>query len=1138
MNQGDLQAAELLFLELIELDPSRRESVLLERCGGDSALLAEVRGLLENHVDDEHFLDPVEVRGLAKGLTAAEDVPLPPGIKLGDYTIQGVLGQGGMGIVYLAQQEKPRRTVAIKLMRASMFGSSAMRRFEHEAEVLGMLQHPGIAQIFEAGTAEAGYGPQPYIAMEFIDGPTLSAYVRDRGLSDVDRLRLMAEVCDAVHHAHQRGVIHRDLKPGNILVTPQGRPKVLDFGVSRATGADRRATMHTSAGQLIGTLAYMSPEQAGGETDQIDVRADVYSLGVMLFEMLTGQLPFDIRTKPIAEAARIIHDTEPRRLTVFGRKFRGDLDTIVATAIEKDRFRRYQSAADLAEDIRRHLDGQPITAKQDSLLYVLKKQVRRHKVASALLAGLVISVTTLGIFSTIQAYKAQRSAHEAIVESDKARRALEVANLERARADVSALRAESDLRASNIERGRLLGFSSGMVLAEDAIWPELIRDPSSVHAFWALWELYNGNPCRAAVRAHDSAVHGAVFSRDGGYVVTAGDDGDIKLWETATGRFVLRIASGVVLQRNLLFFSPDGARLIAVDLSGRGHVWRTTDWQCEASFEALPVVPLVASLSQDGSRFAVGGQLGMINVFDTSNWTLRWRGIGHRDTITGVAFSPDAERLATGSNDQQVRLWDVGTGGLLDTWPAHAQGVSALSWSPDGRWIVTGGADREVRVWDASIGVTVARYDASNGSIGRVPFSPDSKKIAIAGWWRVDVVDFENWKLETSLFGHRRGTHAVSWSPDSASIVTGSVEPEFRLWDLPSHVGPQRYPAHGHRVTAVQMNPGGDRVVSAAFDRSVVLWDWPSMTKIRKYAGGGAYGTCAAFIGDGSKFAYLTDPGPVYICNSSDGSVYCTIPGRRVAAALGASPDGKTLYIADARNIVVSWDVESGRMLETWGLEGRDPLWMRISKDGSRMDMTQRDFVWQSWSLPTMAPIMTYRPSTPSWSLAVANDDSIAAMTNWESNIELWDHRNGVFLGVLEGHRQLISGCEFSPSARFLLTASTDGGVKWWDVANRRAVATLHTSDSQPMNAVTLANDHRTVISGGYDGALYVWDLGRFDRHIAGNLEARIGKLRRTELPNPAAVERLRAWASRVLDAVAGLAEPPHVGGPGQYGKP
>ncbi len=308
---------------------------------------------------------------------------------IGHYRIIRLLGEGGMGAVYEAEQETPRRTIALKIIKPGFGSPGHLRRFEKEAQALGRLQHPGIAQIYEAGTADTGWGLQPYFAMEFIRGKTLREYVRDRQLTTRQRLDLMARIAEAVHHAHERGLIHRDLKPGNIVVDETGQPKILDFGVARVTDSDIEATRQTDVGQLVGTLAYMSPEQVLADPLQLDTRSDVYALGVILYELLAGDLPYDIGNSKLHEAIQTIRDTDPAPLSSIQRIYRGDIETIVAKALEKDKHRRYASAADLAEDIRRHLANQPIMARPPSAGYQLHKFYRRHK------AGVIGTATAL-----------------------------------------------------------------------------------------------------------------------------------------------------------------------------------------------------------------------------------------------------------------------------------------------------------------------------------------------------------------------------------------------------------------------------------------------------------------------------------------------------------------------------------------------------------------------------------------------------------------------------------------------------------------------------------------------------------------------------------------------------------------------
>jgi len=351
----------------------------------------------------------------------------------GHYRIVRVLGEGGMGTVYEAEQEQPRRRVALKVIKPGMAGEQVLRRFALESQALGRLQHAGIAQIYEAGTARTPFGDQPYFAMEFIEGKTLLEYIESHHLSTRQRLKIIALVCEAVHHAHQRGIIHRDLKPRNILVTERGQPKVLDFGVARVTDGDMQATRQTDVGQLIGTLAYMSPEQVLADPLGLDIRSDVYALGVLMYEALSGQLPYNVN-RALPEVVQAIRDDEPTRLSSISRVYRGDIETIVAKALEKDKGRRYASAADLAEDIWRYLDDEPIVARPPSASYQLQKFARRHK---ALVAGVaaVFVVLVLGIIaSTWQAARAIRAERQAVEERDRALLAEEQSRLERDRA--------------------------------------------------------------------------------------------------------------------------------------------------------------------------------------------------------------------------------------------------------------------------------------------------------------------------------------------------------------------------------------------------------------------------------------------------------------------------------------------------------------------------------------------------------------------------------------------------------------------------------------------------------------------------------------------------------------------------------
>jgi serine/threonine protein kinase len=282
-----------------------------------------------------------------------------------------------MGVVYRAEQEKPQRQVALKIMKPGMASPEHLRRFEHEAHVLGRLHHEFIAQIYEAGTANTGHGPQPYFAMELVQGQPLTQYAGQ--LPIADRLRLIIQICNGVQHAHQKGVIHRDLKPANILIDESGKPKILDFGVARLTENDLETTRDTRVGQLVGTVRYMSPEQASANPEEIDTLTDVYTLGVICFELLAGRLPHDTQGLTTMAALRVVHEDEPSRLGAIDRAYRGDLDTIISKALQKEKARRYQSAATFADDLQRYLENKPVEARPPSAIYQLRKYAKRNK---------------------------------------------------------------------------------------------------------------------------------------------------------------------------------------------------------------------------------------------------------------------------------------------------------------------------------------------------------------------------------------------------------------------------------------------------------------------------------------------------------------------------------------------------------------------------------------------------------------------------------------------------------------------------------------------------------------------------------------------------------------------------------------
>jgi non-specific serine/threonine protein kinase/serine/threonine-protein kinase len=507
----------------LEREPGERVAFLRGACADDEPLLREVRSLLSSFEKAGDFIERPELNVPAMTVVLQPrdgGAGLKPGTAIGRYRIVRRIGEGGMGAVYEAEQENPRRTVALKFINQRLVSPDQLRRFELESQALGRLQHPGIAQIYEAGTAQFGYGPEPYFAMEFIRGETLREYADKHRLSTRERLEMIVRICDAVRHAHQRGLIHRDLKPDNILVDDSGQPKVLDFGVARMTDDDTKATLtHTVAGQLLGTLPYMSPEQALADPLEVDTRSDVYALGVILFELLSARLPYTLSEK-MHEALQTIREQDPARLSSINREYRGDIETIVAKALEKDKTRRYASASELAADICRYLRDEPIMARPPSAAYQLQKFARRNK---ALVAGIAAAFFALSAGVVMTSWLAIGIQKELSLR----RIAEEQARAEVARALVAEENARVAEQAAAIRERQAMELARRAAVARDAAQADLLMSQGRYEDAQTLYASVLATD-RILSIVVDHEIHWPKFSPDGRWIAFQSRTGDRK----------------------------------------------------------------------------------------------------------------------------------------------------------------------------------------------------------------------------------------------------------------------------------------------------------------------------------------------------------------------------------------------------------------------------------------------------------------------------------------------------------------------------------------------------------------------------------------------------------------------------------
>jgi len=832
---------------------------------------------------------------------------------IGRYRILRLIGEGGMGGVYEAEQEHPRRTVALKIIKAGMASSELLRRFEQESQALGRLQHPGIAQIYEAGTVDTGFGTQPYFAMELIHGQSPREYAEANHLKVRDRLNLMVKICDAVHHAHQRGLIHRELKPGNILVDETGQPKILDFGVARVTDSDTRVTLQTDMGQLIGTLAYMSPEQALADPLDIDTRSDVYSMGVILYELLSGRLPYTL-SKKVHEAIQAIREEAPARLSTSNRTLLGDIETIVAKALEKERDRRYASAAEMAADIQRYLNDDPIVARRPSASYQLQKFARRNKAlvsgVAAVFIVLVAGVVAVSWYATEVAQQRDRLEKAERMATDSAQKANEAGfgEAEQHRSAVLALSlAEKQTRIARraLSANEANQYFNNIVFADQervasniGRADQLLNEVSVSLHNWEWNYLSRLNHMEDAVlRGHRDAVSAMALDANGRLLRTVDASGTFKDWDlgaykqTATGTF------GGTHYREFagLGLSNDGRLLYS------SHAWTTTGvfsaiqefWDLFtgkvvfslraespdfAFLEARATLFGPVAMSPDGKRVVAGFRS---SEFGTTRSTLRTWDIdaglegsplnSYTGLIGAFTFSPNGDKLAlvlvspTDSPRSSITNLNTsitilnGTSGQELIGLANARGnISAMAFSSDSATIAAGIDGEGIRVWNAADGKV--RWSISSGNVNRIAFSPDSRLIAVAMDDRtIRILDGATGQGVDWLTGHTGGIYSLRFTPDSKRLLSAGADKLIRIWNMRSLI-PGRILDVGRIESPLQISPDARTLLTST---GYGLKSWDLNTAMLEFE--------SSFVETGRNMSFSKDGKRIVSVNKTDG---------------------------------------------------------------------------------------------------------------------------------------------------------------------------------------------------------------------------------------------------------------------------
>ncbi len=871
----------------------------------------------------EGLLDTLPKLSLAMGEAESgiETTAFQADARVGNYRLMRQIGHGGMGQVWLAEQTAPvRRFVALKLIRAGMVDESVIKRFHSERQSLAIMDHPAIAKVFDAGTTSQG---QPYLVMEYVPGLPITEYCDQHRLKICDRLELFIQACEGVQHAHQKAIIHRDLKPANILVVEvDGKPvpRIIDFGLAKPAAPQLTGdALYTQLGRFLGTPGYMSPEQADPNIQDIDTRSDVYSLGVILYVLLTGLQPFETkrhRRKSVEEWLRELREDEPPRLSSrvsadretannrasarganikqLTQQLHGDLEWIALKALERDRDRRYGTPSELAADLRRYLNDEPVLARPANAGYQIRKFVRRHRIA----AGFIATSTTLAILASIAALIAVSRGHEA---EHQAERALQAQS--RLLIEVAAQR----LKASDVARAQ------GIIL-EVLMNPELAHDrsPAAISAFQ---EIRAADGQQAVLTGHCDVVLSAVYSPDGTRIVTASFDKTARIWDARTG-VQLTVLAGhgeIVVSAG---YSPDGLRIVTASADKTARIWD----------------------AQTGAQLAVLS--------------------GHGDHVDSAAYSLDGTRIVTASADKTARIWDAQTGAQLAVLSGHGDRVNSAAYSPDGTRIVTASADKTARIWDTLTGTPLAVLSGHGGRVTAAAYSPDGTRIVTASWDKTARIwDARSGKQLMVLSGHSQGLWSASYSADNTRIVTASGDETARIWD--AQTGAQlAVLSGGNFLTSAAYSPDGSRIVTASRDRTARIFDARTGAQLAVLSGHGNFVESAAYSPDGTRIVTASDDKTARIWDARTGAQLAVLSGHgdRVNSA-AYSPDGARIVTASSDKTARIWDARLGKQLAVLGGHNDAVNSAAYSPDGARIVTASLDRTARTWDAHVPADI-------------------------------------------------------------------------------------------------------------------------------------------------------------------------------------